>query len=121
VISLFFKHVLYINKITTKEEKTMRKRKISLPSSFIESQKEVIISRLSKYENRERIVGELKDGDVSEYTLYKQKQVVPHLRRVLKVIEEKPGSYGVCVRCGNDIETSRLKIVPAALVCKSCM
>lgn len=99
----------------------MRKRKVSLPSEFIESQKEIIISRLSKYEDRERIVGELKDGDVSEYTLYKQKQVVPHLRKVLKTIEENPQNYGVCVRCGNDIEISRLKIVPAALVCKSCM
>ena len=99
----------------------MRKRKMSLPSQFIESQKNIIISRLSKYESRERIEGELEDGDVSEYTLYKQKQVVPHLRRVLKNIEENPQSYGVCVRCGNDIETSRLKLVPAALVCKSCM
>lgn len=99
----------------------MKKRKISLPSSFIESQKEIIISRLSKYEDRKRIIGELRDSDVSEYTLYKQKQVVPHLRNVLKIIEENPESYGVCASCGNDIEISRLKLVPAALVCKSCM
>ncbi|MDA3802940.1 MAG: TraR/DksA C4-type zinc finger protein [Patescibacteria group bacterium] len=99
----------------------MRERKTSLPSSFIESQKEIIIFRLSKYKDRKRIEDELKARDVSEYTLYKQKEVVPHLKRILRVIEETPQSYGVCISCGGDIEISHLKLIPTALLCKACM
>jgi RNA polymerase-binding transcription factor DksA len=30
------------------------------------------------------------------------------------------GSYGVCVRCGNDISGDRLDVLPATPFCRSC-
>jgi RNA polymerase-binding transcription factor DksA len=30
------------------------------------------------------------------------------------------GTYGVCVRCGNDISDARLDVVPHTAVCRNC-
>lgn len=99
----------------------MRERKVKLEKSFINSQKEIIISRIARYESRERIKEELEANDVSGYTMYKQVSVAPNLRKVLKIIERNPNCYGVCLSCGNDIEMERLKLVPAAFLCTKCM
>ena len=32
----------------------------------------------------------------------------------------KGGTYGVCVRCGNDISDERLDVVPHTAVCRTC-
>lgn len=32
----------------------------------------------------------------------------------------KGGSYGVCVRCGNDISSARLDVIPHTALCRSC-
>ena len=32
----------------------------------------------------------------------------------------KGGTYGVCVRCGNDISDARLEVVPHTAVCRNC-
>lgn len=59
-------------------------------------------------ENQE--VMEALDGDARD-----------ELRRIdlaLKRIED--GSYGVCVRCGNDINPERLEILPSATTCINC-
>ena len=33
----------------------------------------------------------------------------------------KAGTYGECVKCGEDISTERLDIIPQAPFCKDCM
>ena len=32
----------------------------------------------------------------------------------------KGGSYGVCVRCGNDISSARLDVIPHTALCRTC-
>ncbi len=32
----------------------------------------------------------------------------------------KAGTYGICVRCGNDISQERLDVVPHTSLCKTC-
>lgn len=32
----------------------------------------------------------------------------------------KGGSYGVCVRCGNDISDERLDVIPHTALCRNC-
>jgi RNA polymerase-binding transcription factor DksA len=32
----------------------------------------------------------------------------------------KSGSYGICVRCGNDVSDERLEVLPHTALCKSC-
>jgi RNA polymerase-binding transcription factor DksA len=33
----------------------------------------------------------------------------------------KNGTYGVCVKCGNEISERRLDIVPHAVLCRNCV
>lgn len=43
------------------------------------------------------------------------------LDRVVKAISRlDTGTYGVCVRCGNDIESARLQAMPQAECCIRC-
>ncbi len=90
-----------------------------LSKQFIESQKKIIISRIAKYTDRARIAEELRANDVSPYILYKQKEVVPQLKKALRLIDT--GEYGICVVCGGNIEMKRLIAVPAAFTCITCM
>ena len=32
----------------------------------------------------------------------------------------KGGSYGICVRCGNDISDARLDVIPHTALCRTC-
>ena len=43
---------------------------------------------------------------------------VRQIDAALKRIED--GTYGTCVRCGNDISAERLTILPATPLCKAC-
>ena len=43
---------------------------------------------------------------------------IDDIRAALKRIED--GSYGVCSRCGEDIDERRLKALPYATVCIQC-
>jgi RNA polymerase-binding transcription factor DksA len=98
-------------------EKRFRK---DLSSEFIAERKAIIQEHISRYFNRKRIEEEFSSGgDVSPYTLYKQVNVVPQLKKALKAIES--GTYGVCIVCGGDIEIERLKKVAGALDCMKCM
>lgn len=93
--------------------------KRSIDKQFIESQKKIIIGRIAKYMDRQRIAEELRANDVSPYILYKQKEVVPQLQKALKIIDA--GKYGICLACGGNIEMRRLVAVPAAFTCVACM
>ena len=55
-----------------------------MEKNFISAQKERIIKRINKYKDKNRIGDELLSGDVSPYTRYKQKELVPILEKALK-------------------------------------
>ena len=87
--------------------------------SFLEKQRGRIERRISKYKDRIRIGDELLSGDVSPYTKYKQKTLIPILEKALQKMTT--GDYGVCENCGQVIEEPRLNLVPAAELCMICM
>ncbi|MFP5478210.1 MAG: TraR/DksA family transcriptional regulator [Alphaproteobacteria bacterium] len=43
---------------------------------------------------------------------------IRQIRNALKRMEE--GSYGICVRCGDDIAEARLDAIPWTPLCRSC-
>lgn len=91
-----------------------------LSKEFVERQRLIILERIDKYTNRQRIKEELLSSDVSPYILHKQKNTLPKLQKALELIE-KGGAYGFCAKCGKQIEIGRLKLVPAAFSCISCL
>ena len=60
----------------------------------------------------------LNDKGVNEHVLTQSKKTVERLHNALDRIEK--GTYGRCVRCGNDIPSARLEHVPEALLCVPC-
>ena len=56
---------------------------------------------------------------INEHMLAQNRKMLETLTNALDRI--KNGTYGTCIRCGNNIPAARLKIVPEALVCVSCM
>lgn len=90
-----------------------------MEKEFVLEQKKRIIKRINKYKDKDRIRDELLSGDVSPYTRYKQKELIPILEKALRKIEE--GNYGICEDCGREIEKKRLLIVPAAEHCLECI
>ncbi len=90
-----------------------------MDKAFIEVQKSRIEERIARYFDKGRITDELESGDVSGYTRYKQKVLVPILQKILNKIVT--GDYGTCENCGKEIEMKRLQLVPAAEYCISCM
>lgn len=86
--------------------------------NFLERQKQRIESRIAKYKDRQRIVDELLSGDVSPYTRYKQKKLLPILEKALQKLATD--GYGICEECGQEIEMNRLAHVPAAEKCIKC-
>jgi RNA polymerase-binding transcription factor DksA len=97
----------------------MMERGAFLTQQFVNKQKERILARINKYTSRKRIKNELTAGDVSLYTIYKQIEVLPQLKKTLLKIEK--GEYGKCEKCGEIIEEKRLRAVPAAACCQTCM
>ena len=90
-----------------------------LTKDFLEHQRHRIEARIAKYTDPKRIGDELLSGDISPYTRYKQKTLIPILEKVLRKIDS--GEYGACEICGQIIEKRRLMIVPAAEKCLKCM
>lgn len=90
-----------------------------LSEEFVADRKAVIEERINRYFDRERIKDELNSNDVSAYTIHKQTNVVPQLRKALEAIQKK--TYGVCITCNGDIEIERLKCVAGALECMTCI
>jgi|AntRauTorckE6833_2_1112554.scaffolds.fasta_scaffold12359_4 RNA polymerase-binding protein DksA len=86
---------------------------------YLQKQKIKIQSMIDKYNDLERIKGELENGDLSDYTKQKQRILVPKLTKALHKIHV--GNYGYCEKCNHKIELQRLEIVPAAEHCIECM
>jgi len=71
----------------------------------------VALGRLTRME----VIGE---KGVNEARHIKVKQRLERLGNALKRMDD--GSYGVCIRCGEDIPFARLSAVPESLVCVPC-
>lgn len=52
------------------------------------------------------------------YGNFKRSVIIPRLHRALQKIQE--GTYGVCDRCEENIDTNRIKLIPGALMCVDC-
>ena len=86
---------------------------------FVAWQREQIIARLKKYNNKETAKEQLDSlGDLSPYQHYKIETVSHYLQDTLGRI--KNGEYGKCKYCGGEIPFERLLLVPAAVQCVSC-
>ncbi|MBI9095948.1 MAG: TraR/DksA C4-type zinc finger protein [Sphaerochaeta sp.] len=55
---------------------------------------------------------------VNEHVMAVSKNSLVRLENALKRLDE--GTYGICIRCGEDIPLGRLEHVPEALMCVSC-
>ncbi|MCK5671953.1 MAG: TraR/DksA C4-type zinc finger protein [Spirochaetales bacterium] len=55
---------------------------------------------------------------VNEAILSKSKARLIRLENAMNRIEN--GSYGICIKCKNEIPTGRLEAVPEALICVKC-
>ncbi len=60
----------------------------------------------------------LNDKGVNEQVLAENRKKLDRLHNALRRIED--GSYGKCIRCGNEIPPGRLEVVPEALICVPC-
>lgn len=108
------------------DSKGMKQRVLS--SEFIREQEIKIKEEIDSYLDFQKVRqafsdngGGAKDGDpiYLTYMLDRQRKLLPQLKKALTLIEE--GEYGTCQRCGGEIEIERLKFVPSAMVCCSCI
>ncbi|MFA6963788.1 MAG: TraR/DksA family transcriptional regulator [Patescibacteria group bacterium] len=99
---------------------------------YIEKQKEAMlaekeriaeqIKKLKKYPD----YGDISDDNTQELTDFENSMAVDdQLEVVLKKINKAlksidSGAYGKCAKCGDEIETGRLKIMPYADLCVTC-
>ncbi len=61
----------------------------------------------------------ISEKGINEHILSENRKTLERLKNALERI--KKGTYGVCIRCGNDIPAVRLKLVPEALICVPCL
>jgi DnaK suppressor protein len=61
----------------------------------------------------------ISEKGINEHILSENRKMLERLNNALDRI--KKGTYGVCIRCGNDIPAARLKLVPEALICVPCL
>ena len=94
-------------------------RRVDLSKEFLEKQAAEIKTRINKYQDRNRIKEELRQGDVSGYIMHKQTNVVPQLEKALERLHK--GIYGICSKCQAPIEKERLELVPGADICINCI
>jgi len=104
-----------------------------LSKEFIEKQKSILlaerlrvaseITELKKYPKYGDGIGEDSMQEIVDYenNISIEEELVIVLAKIdkaLKAIEN--GTYGKCDRCKNNIESSRLEIMPYADVCVTC-
>ncbi len=77
----------------------------------------------AKYPNRENSDMEEEADEVEEYDnlLALEHSLELKLKDVNAALEKiKSGEYGVCEKCGKDIEEKRLQVCPEAKLCMKC-
>jgi len=60
----------------------------------------------------------ISEKGVNEFVLEQNKQRLIKLRNALERIDR--GVFGKCVRCGREIPSGRLRLVPETLICVPC-
>lgn len=96
------------------EEKELKKRKIDLDSEDPFKGESRLNSNAS-----DDIEAAQKSGHQRSEVLGEETQMA--LGRVRKAMKRvKDGSYGACVKCGNMIDTDRLRIDPTVELCINC-
>ncbi len=99
-----------------------------MDQSFIESQKQLILSEIENLESEVKSakydeIGSSGDDNAVEFEEFEEsvalgaeaKKELKELKSALKRIED--GSYGKCEKCGILIEAGRLKAFPASRFC----
>lgn len=61
---------------------------------------------------------EREDDEVLEALGESGLQEIRAIKAAMDRLEQ--GTYGVCVKCGEDISPERLKVVPTATLCRNC-
>ena len=56
---------------------------------------------------------------INEASLNKARLKLEKLKNVLAAIDEDP-DYGLCLECGEDIPTGRIKLIPESRLCVTC-
>ena len=60
----------------------------------------------------------ISEKGVNEYVLAQSKQTLQRLNNALDRMEK--GTYGLCMKCKQEIPIGRLRLVPEAVVCVAC-
>ena len=60
----------------------------------------------------------ISEKGVNEYVLAQSKQTLQRLNNALDRMEK--GTYGLCMKCKQEIPIGRLRLVPEAVVCVGC-
>lgn len=60
----------------------------------------------------------ISEKGINEYVLGQNKQALQRLYNALDRLDK--GSYGNCLKCGEEIPIGRLRLVPEAVVCVAC-
>lgn len=91
------------------------------------SEREIVLQEISRLQAALQIEPELEldDGD-PEYVVREQnlallgnfQERLQEIDQALELIEE--GVYGICERCGRQIDPERLRIMPEATLCVTC-
>lgn len=103
-----------------------------ISEAFAKSQQEILEKELGKLEKQYELTkkmpdyGDSVDDNAQEEEDFEEglvlqknlKNLIKEIKLALKRIEN--GSYGLCVSCGQKIETGRLKVYPSAAKCVSC-
>jgi len=126
-------------KASFKNIKNPFKKKTKLPGAFVDSvresldkkdksieQQEQKVKKSDPYMNRGRLRSNEYLDDVQEdigkasvdRSSYSLARMQIQVRRALAKIHL--GTYGICEKCGRDIDINRLKAFPATTLCKSC-
>ena len=103
-----------IEEIKTKLEKE-REELILIMKSYEKEAEEILKESVSASD-------EIADRYEYQQEMHLRKEAleerIKEINKALKKIEE--GNYGYCEKCGQKIEDQRLKIDPAAVLCRQC-
>jgi DnaK suppressor protein len=116
------------------------KKSISYPKEVLEPVNEYLTDKLSTLEKKKKQIDEADpftdasrlndnaaiDADAAEQFGHMQTNAVKNTydRAIIQVRKAlsriKIGSYGICERCGNMIDTDRLMVMPETTLCVNC-
>lgn len=72
---------------------------------------QVVVGRISR-------IDAIQNQEMALATMRRREQLLEQISQALQRIDA--GTYGVCVRCGEDIDVRRLAFNPVVLMCVGC-